>query len=339
MDIDEFFEKVVKNKKEYFNKLKTKEDIKNTIFIKMFMFMFITIFLIPIVDDIFMIPEGFLFILLVVELFGPFIYLFSNNKENYILYFKKEILTSFFNYCINNAKYEFDNPISKKELNKISKYLFFNFKMKSNDSVTLQIDGKKIQMSNICYDYTYGYNRRGAEKANRNALLIRIPIINSDINASIVYNQYKNVNYMKVKKLKNILAKKVNKNYKVYISQKCMDFNEKYTLYISDDTNEDNIEKFINEFYNLVQDYKANDIGICVVDDYINVFISEKTIEDFYRRDKDVIMTYFDGYLDINLTNDKVANCEKRNFDNIYNKINKIETIIGQMINIVKYIQ
>ena len=50
-------------------------------------------------------------------------------------------------------------------------------------------------------------------------------------------------------------------------------------------------------------------------------------------------MNYIDGLLDINLTNAKVANCEKKNFNNIYNKINKIETIIGQVINIVKYIQ
>lgn len=338
MDIDEFFEKVVKNKKEYFNEMKMEEDNKNTIFIKMFIFMIITIFLISIVDNILIIPEGFLTILFATELLVPFIYLFFHNKGNYILYFKKEILTPFFNYCFNNAKYEFDNPISKMDLNKISKYLFFNFKMKSNDSITLQIDGKKIQMSNICYLYTYGYNRRGAKRATRNALLIRIPINNSDINASIVYNQYKTDNYIQVKNLKNILAKRVNKNYKVYISQKCVDFNEKYTLYISDDTSKDNIEKCINEFYNLVQDYKANDIGMCVVDDYINVFISEKELEDFYRRDKDVMMKYIDGYLDINLTNDKVANCEKRNFDNIYNKINKIETIIRQVINIVKYI-
>ena len=339
MDIDEFFEKVVKNKIKYFNEMKTKEDHENTIFIKMFIFMIITICLIPIVETIFIIPEGFLTILILIELFVPFIYLFSHNKRNHILYFKKEILTPFFNYCFNNVKYEFDNPISKIELNKISKYLFLDFKLKSNDSITLQINEKKIQMSNIHYNYRYGYNRRGSKIATRNALVIRIPTNNSNINASVVYNQYKNDNYMKVKKLKNILAKRVNKNYKVYISQQCIDFNEKYTLYISDDTNEDNIEKFINEFYNLAQKYKANDIGLCVVDDYINVFISEKTLEDFYRRDKDVMMNYINGFLDINLTNAKVANCEKKNFNNIYNKINKIETIIGQVINIVKYIQ
>ena len=143
MDIDEFFEKVVKNKIKYFNEMKTKEDHENTIFIKMFIFMIITICLMPIVETIFIIPEGFLSILILIELFVPFIYLFSHNKRNHILYFKKEILTPFFNYCFNNVKYEFDNPISKIELNKISKYLFLDFKLKSNDSITLQINEKK----------------------------------------------------------------------------------------------------------------------------------------------------------------------------------------------------
>ncbi len=145
MDIDEFFEKVVKNKIKYFNEMKTKEDHENTIFIKMFIFMIITICLMPIVETIFIIPEGFLTILILIELFVPFIYLFSHNKRNHILYFKKEILTPFFNYCFNNVKYEFDNPISKIELNKISKYLFLDFKLKSNDSITLQINEKKFK--------------------------------------------------------------------------------------------------------------------------------------------------------------------------------------------------
>ena len=96
MDIDEFFEKVIKDKIKYFNEIKTKEDHENTIFIKMFIFMIITICLIPIVETIFIIPEGFLTILILIELFVPFIYLFSHNKRNHILYFKKRNINTIF---------------------------------------------------------------------------------------------------------------------------------------------------------------------------------------------------------------------------------------------------
>ena len=89
-------------------------------------------------------------------LFLPFIYIgLSHNENNHVTYFKNEILKPFYNNCFNNVKYEADVPISKKELQNISKYLFFKSELNSNDSIVMKINGKEVVLSNLYYNYTY----------------------------------------------------------------------------------------------------------------------------------------------------------------------------------------
>ena len=50
-------------------------------------------------------------------------------------------------------------------------------------------------------------------------------------------------------------------------------------------------------------------------------------------------MDYFEGVLDINLTNDRVIECGKNNFNRIYNKMVQIQNIIEQFLNYEQFIE
>lgn len=328
MNIDDFFEKFVENKKDYIEKIKRENKKKDLIFV-IALFSIIPMFYIYILILQVFIQSWIIIVLSAIMTLAPFIYLrFSKNNGDYITYLKKEILTPFFNYCFNNINYKMNEPFSKEELKHICKYLFFKWGIHSNDSIEIRINNKNINVTNVYYYYNRNIGRHSTQEKGY-GLVIKIPINNyNDKKISIIPNKY--CSDLSVNG-KNILMKILKMPFKVYQSPNNIEFNNIYTFYNSENEITGKNENFIKKLLEISRQYKFDDTRICIINNYCYVLINGKNMMN-------VCYNSLRGGIDINLTNDLIIDIKKQNFRRIHNNILSIQNIIIELLDLEQYI-